>query len=215
MKGLLTKDIIQIRTAYLTFFPFLIFMSVLCAIGTMKNGSIPFAILPMVSIFQAIMPLTLIMDDLKTGFDKMSVTLPNSRKDYMGSKFMLTAINALASGAFFMLVTAAAAHFSGNPVNDPISGGIMISALSLAVSAFIMPFVSKSRSASGARIAYTVSLVIYGSISGGFVSRLGMKDSIYGVHIPVKTSAAVLGVMAVLTVISYLISTALYEKKDI
>ncbi len=215
MKGLLTKDFLHIKTAYLVFFPYLLFMTVMCAASTFAKGNVPFVAIPFIAIFQSLLPLTMIMDDARTGFDKTALTLPFSRKDYIMEKYLLTLINALASSMLFLIFTAGAALMGSNSITDSLSASLLIFSFSMVLTIADMPFMTKAKTAAGTRKVYAISLVLYGASAGHFMAFKSLKDSIKNVHIPLHTSTVVFAVILAASIISYLISAAFYEKKDI
>lgn len=215
MKGLLKKDILHIRTAYMSLLPYLVFMTLMSAVSAFVKGSIVFVALPGMAVFQAVLPAVMIMDDNRTGYDRMVLTMPVDRKVMVTEKYALALVNAFLSGIFFMAVTVVCAVLGGNSVLPSVSGGILITVCSLFASVVMLPLIY-CVSTENMKWVYIGGLLLFGGMTGLVIAVLKLSGrSLRSSDVSVGTSAALLAVTLVLTAVSCLISVYFYNKKDI
>ena len=215
MKGLLKKDWLHIRTSFIAMLPYFLFMIVMSAVSSYSRGKIAFIAVPGMAMFQSILPVVLMMDDVRTGYIRTAMTLPVSRKEMVTEKYLLTLINSAVSGALFAAVTCAAALLGNNSAAQPLAGGILIAA-SCAISAAIILPVVYLVSTEKIKLIFILAYVIFGGLygaAGGVAAAFGYD--LENMVISVGTSAVILAAALLLAAVSCMISQRLFKKRDI
>lgn len=209
MKSLLMKDIYQMKIIFLPLFAYGVLMAVICAVMAGSKGTVAAAAGPSLALIAAYMPLLMILDDHRTGYEKLLGTMPISRKDMVKARYLLTLVLGTVLGLIFMVIVGVGAGIGGAPMKDVVKGSFMLMSVEYIYPAVCLPVVYGF----GFRKVGAVAAAVLISMGMLYGALLAMSDK--DVTLTVVQSMVILAAVLVLTGISYVISVKLFEKRDI
>ena len=208
MKGLITKDLLHLRCNFLPMYAYTVFMLGLCSAVTLTKGEIKFAYVPTIAVFPSVVVISMMLDDLRTGYSKTECFLPVTMKQRVCAKYIFTFINAFSIGLIFMITQGICALLVGGKLFDALGGCTLIIASTMLYPLLTLPFIyafglkHTKKVLAFSLLALTVLWV--------FSIFLMKRDSVLGPVICIK----VFGAIVLLAAVSLAVSLCVCEKKE-
>ena len=208
MKGLLRKDF-YMMVRYCR--SMLLILVMFLGVSFVNTDNLFFNVYP--CMLCSMLPITLISYDERSHWNQYSMTMPYTRAQLVGSKYLLgLMVNAAAVVVSLLTAVLRTVFFAHDTVvpGDVLSLGSMMLAVSLAAPSLCLPWIFKLGAEKGRLAFYGVIVVMFGGAAA--VSNLSAN----GVGIPAGFSGPwILPGMAALYAASWALSLAFYKKKEV
>lgn len=209
MKGLLLKELLMLRK---NFFAIAILAAVFSIFGIFSGEPV---MLVIVSLFMSVWSVGLINVDEISKWKQYSIALPYGRRKIVSSKYLMILILNAVSIIYVVLSYLISAAIGKSTFSAGILCILMLISLimGLAYPSFLLPLVYKMNTDKGRMVLMIINGIVSGT-SAVLIQTLGFRWIIFGglaEFLPYIIVAAV----AVLYLLSWLLSVRIYEKKDL
>ena len=206
MKGLIIKDLYQVGRYCRTMF---LILAVFLGVSLVTPNNLFYTYYP--CLLMSMIPITLISYDERSHFDQYSVTMPCTRAQVVGGKYVVGLIMSGAALILSLIVTAVRAVIAKQPLSaaELLSTGEIMAAVSLGAPALSMPWFFKLGAEKG-RIAYYAAFALF---FGGAAAVSAVTGSVQPAAFSGPIHLVFLG-MAALYAVSWALSAAFYKKKE-
>lgn len=165
MKGLIIKDLINLKALGKTFLVLVAFYLVLAM--TTGNYSMLGSI---TAVLCGMLPITALSYDEKARWDKYALTMPVSRRDMVISKYLL---GLMISGAAFIIFLALNLFTSSGSIRESLLTSAMLFAVGITFMALVLPILFKYGAEKGRLMMMLVLFVPTGLIV--LLSQMGFE----------------------------------------
>ena len=203
MKGLIIKDLLNLKRQTKVYFVFILCYGLL----SLTQGDSTFAS-GMITVLLAMLPITALSLDERAKWDKLGLSMPISRKDMVMSKYILGL--ALGSLAFIFTFVTGILMNSG-PLWDVFGFAIITYSIGMIMLSVILPIMFKFGVEKGrlymmvAFFSPTILLATFASIIPNKPNEALLNSIVYSIPF----------VAIVVLLISMYISVSIYQKKEI
>lgn len=206
MKGLLVKDMLYIRQNS-GIFAHSVFMSLMGVIKAAVSGKVDtFFGIVLAGVF-CILPMMVIADDRRTGYEKITAYSPISKDDIVKARYLLMLALSLAGGLILSLVLGIGAFIGSAPMGKVLVAALLFMTTMLLFSALFLPLVYYFKKSNAVML---IAMTVSGSIGMGSVILFKKQFDVSA------GAAAVMFVTAlVMTAVSCVISVRIFRKTDI
>ena len=209
MKGLLKKDLLHLKVQFLPVYAYSVFMLIMIVAATLSTGVLKVNFLSNLSIIPSAIAVLMFMDDIRTGSIKTMLCMPVSIKDHVSEKYLFSLINALGSGAVFLVVMLVCVLIRGIDTADVLSGTMLITGTVLIYPMLVLPFVYGLGLRSARKV---VMFSLLGLFFMWITSIVTMKVII---DLTLTKAAVMFAVILALFALSFAVSLKVCENKDI
>lgn len=204
MKGLIIKDLINLRSQGKIFALVILFWFVI-ALAT-KDGAFMGSMMMLIAVM---MPISTIAFDERTKWDSFALTMPVSRRDIVAGKYVCTLI--ILTAAFVISLIGSAIQMIS------LSGAILTTlnflAVGIVINDIMLPLMFKFGVEKG-RIVFIAVVLLGAATATVAVNNDGLIGMI-GAMSTMALSAVFMAAAAVCTFISFRLSISIYEAKEI
>ena len=208
MKGLLVKDVLYIRQTWGLLFAHSVFMSLMGVINAAVSGKVDtFFGIVLAGVF-CILPMMVIADDRRTGYEKIMAYSPISKDDMVKARYLLMVTADTVGCLMVLLILGIGAWIGSAPIKELLVAAMMFMVTALVVPSVCLPliyyFFKRSNTVIGISMISALMLIVASSLM--FMRSQDISFS----------AAAVMFVTAlVMTAVSCVISVRIFRKTDI
>jgi len=207
MKGLLLKDY-YMTVRYCR--SMLLILLVFVGVSFVNPDNRFFTIYP--CLLCSMIPITLISYDERSRWSQYSCTMPYTRAQLVGSKYLIGLLIDLTAVCFSLLAEVLRAAVSGGTMpsaGELLSLGEIMMAVSLAAPSLCLPWIIKLGVEKGRLVFYAVLVVIFGGSAAAVnIAPQGLLFSAGSVHLALVA-------MVMLFAASWALSVAIMNKKEV
>ncbi|MBO4867087.1 MAG: ABC-2 transporter permease [Ruminococcus sp.] len=205
MKGLLVKDMLFIRQSW-PVFAYPLYLTLMCAIMTGASGKFYPAVGPAIAATFCLLPLMVIADDHRTGYEKTLAFTPISKEKMIGARYLLNLIVSLAGCLMVSLILGIGAMIGSVPMSGLLTTAIMFMVTALVIPSASLPLIYFFKRAN---TVMGFSMMILCAITAlAFIFRDKIDFS-------VGTAAVMFAATLVMMAVSYMISVRIFRKTEI
>ena len=208
MKGLMVKDMLYFRQTWGLLFAHSVFMSLMGVIKAAVSGKVDtFFGIVLAGVF-CILPMMVIADDRRTGYEKIMAYSPISKDDMVKARYLLMVTADTVGCLMVLLILGIGAWIGSAPIKELLVAAMMFMVTALVVPSVCLPliyyFFKRSNTVIGISMISALMLIVASSLM--FMRSQDISFS----------AAAVMFVTAlVMTAVSYMISVRIFRKTDI
>ena len=208
MKGLLVKDMLYFRQTWGLLFAHSVFMSLMGVIKAAVSGKVDtFFGIVIAGVF-CILPMMVIEDDRRTGYEKILAYSPISKDDMVKARYLLMVTADTVGCLMVLLVLGIGAWIGSAPIKELLVAAMMFMVTALVVPSVCLPliyyFFKRSNTVIGISMISTLMLIVASSL-------MFMRSQ----DISFNAAAVMFVTALVMTAVSYVISVRVFRKTDI
>lgn len=211
MKGLILKDLINIKSSLKSMILFILMFAFIFSMGDGNNsGFMGFIIVLCTTMIIS----TFVYDDTNK-WDGYALTMPITRNEIVLSKYLTMLIFGLTGAFFSLVISILIGIFKNNLIlNEVLLVTVLLLSVSLCFGSLILPLVYKFGTEK-ARLFMILCFLVPTAILLGIKSILDNFNSALSVEVILNTIVYSLPFIAILLFVgSYFISSKIYSKKD-
>ncbi|GEM_PF-1458617 len=207
MKGLLVKDMLYFRQTWGLLFAHSVFMSLIGVIKAAVSGKVDtFFGIVIAGVF-CILPMMVIADDRRTGYEKILAYSPISKDDMVKARYLLMVTADTVGCLMVLLVLGIGAWIGSAPIKELLVAAIMFMVTALVVPSVCLPLIyyfKRSNTVIGISMISALMLIVASSL-------MFMRSQ----DISFNAAAVMFVTALVMTAVSYVISVRVFRKTDI
>ncbi len=216
MLALLKKDFLVLKKSCAVYLALLVFYTIFGAV----NGDFSMFNAFVVLMITIMLPVTSLSYDERTKWDVYGMSLPVSRRTVVLSKYAFTWTAALCCAGISLFVNTAFELVNSRGLSpDVLSQPLMLAGIGLLVNDLSMPVMYQFGVEKGRYIMMGgIWVIALGPMIIMKVFEMNLYDALEGIYLRLNSigiAAGLLAVVVVVTALSLMLSTAIYERKEL